>query len=67
MLQTGTRSLQQIKRIAAGISAEIHVVFLKALSSSQMAITASIAAAIVLAALWYVWPLALRSSCRVFA
>ena len=67
MLQTGTRSLQQIKRIAAGISAEIHVVFLKALSSSQMAITASIAAAIVLAALWYVWPLALRSSCRVIA
>lgn len=53
--------------LAAGISAEIYVVFLKALSSSQMAITASIAAAIVLAALWYVWLLALRSSCRVFA
>ena len=53
--------------LAAGISAEIYVVFLKALSSSQMAITASIAAAIVLAALWYVWPLALRSSCRVIA
>jgi hypothetical protein len=53
--------------LAAGISAEIYVVFLKALSSWQMAITASIAAAIVLAALWYVWPLALRSSCRVIA
>ena len=53
--------------LAAGISAEIYVVFLKALSSSQMAITASIAAAIVLAALWYGWPLALRNSCRVIA
>ena len=53
--------------LAAGISAEIYVVFLKALSSSQMAMTAAIAAAIVLAALWYGWPLALRNSCRVIA
>jgi hypothetical protein len=48
--------------LAAGISAEIYVVFLKALDSTQVALTASIAAALVLTALWYVWPSALRKS-----
>jgi hypothetical protein len=53
--------------LAAGVSAEIYVVFLKALSSPRIAMTVSIAAAIVLAALWYVWPLALRRSGRLIA
>jgi hypothetical protein len=53
--------------LAAGVSAEIYVVFLKALSSARIAMTVSIAAAIVLAALWYVWPLALRRSGRLIA
>jgi Family of unknown function (DUF6328) len=46
--------------LAAGISAEIYVVFLKALTSAQIAVMASIATAIALVALWYVWPFALR-------
>lgn len=50
--------------LAAGISAEIYVVFLKAIESAQVAATASIAAVIVLAALWYVWPSILRKSAR---
>jgi Family of unknown function (DUF6328) len=53
--------------LAAGISAEIYVVFLKALDSSQIAVTASISAAIVLAALWYLWPSALRQSAKLIA
>jgi hypothetical protein len=48
--------------LAAGIAAEIYVVFLRALTSAQIAVMASTAAAIVLVALWYVWPLALRRS-----
>jgi hypothetical protein len=48
--------------LAAGISAEIYVVFLKALGSVQTAVTASVACAIVLASLWYVWPSILRKS-----
>jgi hypothetical protein len=53
--------------LAAGISAEIYVVFLKALDSAQIAAMASLVAAIVLAALWYVWPSALRKSARTVA
>ena len=53
--------------LAAGLSAEIYVVFLKVLNSAQMAVMASIAAAIVLAALWYVWPSVLRKSARRIA
>jgi hypothetical protein len=52
--------------LAAGISAEMYVVFLKALDSAQIAMTASITAAIVLAAR-YVWPSALRISARSIA
>ena len=50
--------------LAAGISAETYVVFLKAANSSEAAITASIAAIMVLAGFWYVWPLMLRKSVR---
>ena len=50
--------------LAAGISAESYVVFLKALNNAQIAMAASIAAAVLLVALWYVWPLALRQSAR---
>jgi hypothetical protein len=53
--------------LAAGISAEIYVVFLKATASSQVALMASTTAAIVLVALWYVWPSALRKSGRLIA
>jgi hypothetical protein len=51
--------------MAAGLSGEIYVVFLKALSSVSIATAASVVAAIVLAALWYVWPLGLRRSERL--
>jgi Family of unknown function (DUF6328) len=50
--------------LAAGISAETYVVFLKALNNAQMAMAASIATAVVLATLWYAWPLVLRQSAR---
>jgi hypothetical protein len=50
--------------LAAGISAEMYVVFLKALNMPQLAIAASIAAAAAQAAFWYGWPLALRKSER---
>ena len=50
--------------LAAGISAETYVVFLKAATSPQAAITASIAAVMVLTGFWYVWPLVLRKSLR---
>ena len=50
--------------LAAGISAESYVVFLKALDNAQIAMAASIAAAILLVTLWYAWPLALRQSAR---
>jgi hypothetical protein len=53
--------------LAAGISAEIYVVFLKALDSAQIAAMASLVDAMVLAALWYVWPSALRKSARTVA
>jgi Family of unknown function (DUF6328) len=48
--------------LAAGISAEIYVVFLKALDSPEAAVTASVAAIMVLTGFWYAWPLALRKS-----
>jgi hypothetical protein len=48
--------------LGAGISTEIYVVFLKVLDSAQVAVTASIGSAILLTALWYIWPLALRKS-----
>ena len=51
--------------LAAGISAETYVVFLKAVNSSEAAITASIAAIMVLTGFWYVWPLMLRKSVRL--
>jgi hypothetical protein len=51
--------------LAAGISAEIYVVFLKAVNSPQAAITASIVSITALSGFWYVWPLALRKSRRV--
>jgi hypothetical protein len=47
--------------LAAGISAETYVVFIKALNSQEAAITASIAAIMVLTGFWYVLPLALRN------
>jgi hypothetical protein len=50
--------------LATGICAEVYVVFLKALNSSQVAVAASVGTAILLAGLWYVWPLSLRNSCR---
>ena len=46
--------------LAAGISTETYVVFVKALNSYPAAITASIAALVVLTGFWYAWPLALR-------
>ena len=48
--------------LAAGIAGEVYVVFLKALSSPAVAVTASIAALLVLAGFWYVWPLTLRQT-----
>jgi hypothetical protein len=48
--------------LAAGISAEIYVIFLKAVSSQHAALTASIASIMVLSGFWYVWPLTLRKS-----
>src|ERR1700712_3658966 len=48
--------------LAAGISAEVYVVFIKALNNSQGAIAASVAAALVFLVFWYVWPFALRTS-----
>ena len=53
--------------LAAGISMETYVVFLKALNTPQAAIAASIAALIVLTGFWYVWPLSLRQSSRLVA
>jgi hypothetical protein len=50
--------------LAAGISAEVYVVFIKALNNPQVAITAAIATGLVLIGFWYVWPLALRTSAR---
>jgi hypothetical protein len=46
--------------LAAGISAEIYVVFLKAVNSQQAALIASIVTIFVLGGFWYVWPLSLR-------
>jgi low affinity Fe/Cu permease len=46
--------------LAAGISAETYVVFLKAVNSPEASVMASIAAIMVLAGFWYAWPLALR-------
>jgi Family of unknown function (DUF6328) len=46
--------------LAAGIAGEVCVVFLKALNSPAVAVTASIAALLVLGGFWYVWPLTLR-------
>ena len=53
--------------LAAGISAEIYVVFIKALNHPPAAIAAAIAAGLVLLSFWYVWPLALRRSVRSVA
>jgi Family of unknown function (DUF6328) len=50
--------------LAAGISAETYVVFLKAVKSPEASVTASIAALMVLTGFWYAWPLALRKSVR---
>jgi hypothetical protein len=50
--------------LATGIAAEIYVVFLKAINDPHAAVAASIAAVTVLAGLWYVWPLSLRTSRR---
>jgi hypothetical protein len=47
--------------LAAGIAAEIYVVFIKALDSPPAAVAASIAALLALAGFWYAWPLALRT------
>jgi Family of unknown function (DUF6328) len=53
--------------LAAGISAEIYVVFLKAVNSSAAAAIASIAAIVVLTGFWYAWPLALRKFAALIA
>jgi hypothetical protein len=50
--------------LALGISAEVYVVFVKAMNSPQAALSASIATAAVLAAIWYAWPLSLRKTRR---
>jgi hypothetical protein len=50
--------------LAAGISTEIYVVFIRALNNPRLAITAATAAGLMLTSLWYVWPLALRTSAR---
>jgi thiosulfate reductase cytochrome b subunit len=47
--------------LAAGMAAEIYVVFIKALNSPAAASSASIAALLILVGFWYVWPLALRA------
>jgi uncharacterized protein DUF6328 len=47
--------------LAAGMTAEIYVVFIKALNSPAAAASASIAAFLILVSFWYVWPLALRA------
>ena len=47
--------------LAAGMAAEIYVVFIKALNSPAAAASASIAAFLILVSFWYVWPLALRA------
>ena len=47
--------------LAAGIAAEIYVVFIKALDSPRAAVAASIAALLPLVGFWYAWPLALRT------
>jgi hypothetical protein len=46
--------------LAAGIAAEIYVVFIKALNSPPAAAAASAGALLTLAGFWYAWPLALR-------
>jgi hypothetical protein len=46
--------------LAAGISAETYIVFLKVLNSSQVAVAAAISTITVMIGLWYVWPLLLR-------
>ncbi|GAC1334653.1 MAG: hypothetical protein NVSMB20_08600 [Bradyrhizobium sp.] len=46
--------------LAAGMAAEIYVVFIKALDSPVAAVTASLAAFLTLVGFWYVRPLALR-------
>lgn len=50
--------------LAAGISAEVYVVFIKALNNPQAAVGAAVAAASVLLSFWYVWPFALRTSTK---
>jgi hypothetical protein len=50
--------------LAAGVSAETYVVFLKAVKSPEASVTASIAALMVLTGFWYAWPLVLRKSVR---
>jgi hypothetical protein len=47
--------------LAAGMAAEIYVVFIKALNSTAAASSASIAALLILVGFWYGWPLALRA------
>jgi hypothetical protein len=47
--------------LAAGIAAEIYVVFIKALDSPPAAAAASLVALLALVGFWYAWPLALRS------
>jgi hypothetical protein len=50
--------------LAAGISAEFYVVFMKSFSAAPLAISGSVGAFLVAAGFWYAWPLALvaRSS-----
>jgi hypothetical protein len=50
--------------LAAGISAEVYVVFIKALNNPQVAIAAAVASALVFVVFWYAWPLALQTSIR---
>ena len=47
--------------LAAGMAAEIYVVFIKVLNSPAAAAAASTAALLALAGFWYAWPLVLRS------
>jgi hypothetical protein len=46
--------------LAAGIAAEIYVIFIKALDSPPAAIAAAVAVLLTLAGFWFAWPMVLR-------
>jgi hypothetical protein len=46
--------------LAAGIAAEIYVIFIKALDSPPAAVAAAVAVFLTLAGFWFAWPMVLR-------